>query len=689
MNNIEILSPCGGMDSVKAAVRCGCDAIYVGLKSFSARANAKNFDLDELENCVKYCHERDVKVYLTVNTLVFDDEIEEALSLVKEAAKRDIDAVIVQDIGLSYLIKKAIPDLPLHGSTQMSVHTPYGAKALFEMGFKRVVLARELSKKEIEEIHSFCPEIELEVFVHGALCMSMSGQCLFSAMLGQRSANRGMCAQPCRLPFYLCDSKNALSLKDNSIINYFDELDSIGVTSAKIEGRMKRPEYVATATKACFEQKTFGFVSDKTKHDLSAVFARSGFTDGYFTGHRDKEMFGIRQKEDVISADTKLLKEIENSYKDEVQKIEIDFNFCVKQGEKAELNVSDGVHNITVFSDEKAEKAKKVSLSKERAEENLKKTGGTPYKVKNIEITIDDGIAFPISAVNKLRRNALEQLSQERQIHHNYKFVDYNLPTINTKKQTKISCRACTNDMNIPKNFADFEYIFINLDNIDIDKAKTLRKLGYHIGVEIPRAMFGREKEIIQKLKEVQNINIKDVLCHNIASVYFAKEMGFTVHAGFSMNFTNSFSLLWAKVYGIKDAELSLEIEQKDAEKLVKFIPTGLVTYGYLPLMLTRNCPVKGAGGNCSSCKKSAKLQDRKKEQFSVFCHENYVEILNCVPLILPEKIYKSQNPNFTVFHFTVENSVENKEKTLEKLSQNLKFERFTHGLYLRGVKGC
>ena len=284
MKKIEILAPAGSFDSVIAAVRSGADAVYLGEKAFSARSSAKNFDDEELKKATAYCHIHGVKVYVTINTIVFDDELEKLKKAIISAAEADVDALIVQNMGVARLAHRLVPDLALHASTQMSIHTASGVKALYEMGFKRVVLAREMSKKEIEK----CCEIpvELEVFVHGALCMCVSGQCYLSAMIGARSGNRGSCAQPCRLPFSVNNQKggHALSLKDNSIVNHLDELQNMGVASAKIEGRMKRPEYVSAAVRACVEQRDFGFISDKTQKMLRGVFSRTGFTDAYYIG---------------------------------------------------------------------------------------------------------------------------------------------------------------------------------------------------------------------------------------------------------------------------------------------------------------------------------------------------------------------------------------------------------------------
>ena len=351
VNKIEILAPAGGMDSLIAAVRSGADAVYLGEKRFSARASAKNFDDDELRRATDYCHIHGVKVYVTLNTLVFDDEFESLAQAIRAAALAGVDALIVQNMGVARLARKIAPELPLHASTQMSVHTASGVRALYELGFKRVVLAREMTREEIIKAAEI--PVELEVFVHGALCMCVSGQCWFSAMLGSRSGNRGACAQTCRLPFSVNNQKGgyALSLKDNSLIDHLSDLQDIGVASAKIEGRMKRPEYVSAAVKACVEQRDLGFVTDETAAQLRGVFSRTGFTDGYYTGKRGKGMFGTRTRDDVVSADEKLLAQIRAGYKNEIQNVPLAGTFTVNCGERAELTVSDGINTVRISSE--------------------------------------------------------------------------------------------------------------------------------------------------------------------------------------------------------------------------------------------------------------------------------------------------------------------------------------------------
>lgn len=684
MNKIEILSPAGGPDSVIAAVRSGADAIYIGAKTFSARAGAHNFDEEEMRECVRYCHERGVKVHLALNTLIFDDEMETALALARSAAKADIDALIIQDIGLVSLIKKAIPELPLHASTQMTVHTPYGAKALYEIGFERVVVSRELSLEEIKRIRESCPEVELEAFVHGALCMCVSGQCYFSAMLGGRSANRGMCAQPCRLPMRFKGNDHALSLKDNGSLHYLRELQKIGVASAKIEGRMKRPEYVAAATTAAKEARDMGEIRPETQENLRSVFSRTGFTDGYLSGQRGEEMFGYRRKDDVVTADSQLLKELRLSYKDEAQRVAVSFRLTVKAGEKMTLSADDGERVVTVESEKVAEIAKNLPLSRERAEQSLRKTGNTPYQITEIITDLDGKAAVSAAALNALRREALDRLSERRAVWHDYRINEIDIEDhLDEGDDAELKDWICSKDLAIPKTCRD-QQIFVALDGLsDDEQVKRMLDDGYAIGVEAPRVMFGNEREVYERLKRLRATGVSELLAHNIAAVYIGRELGYNVHAGFGMNLANSWSLKWAKDYGIADAEVSVELSEKQIDHLKKAIPVGMIRYGYLPLMICRNAP---AGKN-ETCKTDEFLQDRKNEKFRVVTKESDTEIYNCVPILMPQREKEEKRRVFNIIRFSVENSVDNKEKILEKLRENRGFERFTHGLYTRGVK--
>lgn len=685
MSKIEILAPCGGIDAVVAAVRSGADAVYIGAKEFSARASAENFDHTQLIQAVEYCHIRGVLVYLTLNTVVFDEELEKAGEIIISAAKAGIDALIVQNMGVATLAKKLVPQFPLHGSTQMSVHSLSGAKLLYEMGFKRVVLSRELSRNEIKEIADNCP-IELEVFVHGALCMSVSGQCYFSAVLGSRSGNRGRCAQPCRLPFSV-DNKEGygLSLKDNSLIDYIQDLEKIGVTSAKIEGRMKRPEYVAVATQACVQQRDQGFVSEETKEKLEKVFSRTGFTSGYYKSKRGYEMFGYRRKSDVVSATESLFSAIRNTYKEERKAVEIKGVFIGRIGESPYLQVTDGVNSIVAKSDILCEKALKKPLEINRCKDQLMKTGGTPYYFSDIEIDLEKGITMPFSEINKLRRDALDNLSQLRKKSRNYTINDCKFektPPHKAKKQKKY-CRLTT--VKIGEGFKKADMIFVPL----FSKAEEIKKLiadGFNIGVEIPRALFSRENRVMEKLMEVKALGVKDVLCNSLAAVYITKTANMKIHGGFGLNFVNTLDLLWAERYGFTDTELSFEITFKQIENLGGNLPRGIITYGYLPLMLTRNCPNKSKNIDCKNCKGQGKMKDRLGKTFKFYCDSYGTEIVNTALLDVRDKAEILKNIDFQLFRISVENSVENVEKIEDFLSYNLKSSAKTNGLYLRGI---
>lgn len=687
MNKCEILAPAGSMESVVAAVRSGANAVYIGAKEFSARASAENFSIDEIKDVTAYCHERDVAVYLTLNTLIFDTELEDALALCGKAYKAGIDAVIVQDMGLASLIRKSMPDLALHASTQMSIHTPSGAMALKELGFKRVVLARELSKAEIKEIAD-AVDIELEVFVHGALCMSVSGQCYFSAMLGSRSGNRGRCAQPCRLPFKVKGGNGyALSLKDSSLMGYLRELEEMGVKSAKIEGRMKRPEYVSAAVRACREGLDLGKVSDETSETLRSVFSRTGFTDGYYKGKRDKNLFGYRMKDDVTSATEKLFAQIRNSYKDEQRVVGLDMSLELKSGEKAQLTVTDGKHTVTVYSETAAEIAVSSPLSRENAEKNLSKTGGTPYYAENIEFSTDGKAIIPAKELNALRREALAQLGALRAQVREAEI----LPVELSKTGTKVNCKAQGfvarfTDTDVPSECKEAQRIYVPLF-APIEEYERLLGDNYNVCAEIPRGMFGIESQIKLRLHELKKIGVKGVLASNLGAVYLANSMGFEVHGGFGLNIVNTESLIAFEKMGLKSAELSFELTKNQIKNIGGTIPRGIVAAGYLPLMLLRACPNLNSQVKCRDCNGFSKMQDRLGESFILKCDGNCTEVLNSVYLTLCNEIDIFCGTDFLTFRFTVENSVEKVENIRSFSSKHPYFSKITRGLYQRGVK--
>ncbi len=406
---LEILAPVGGEEQLTAALRCGADAVYFGLQNFNARRNADNFNGEGLGDTVRKCHEHSCRVYITINTLVFDDELEEVYRSVDTAAKAGADALIIQDFAVAAYAKEHYPELKRYASTQMAVHNSEGVKALQNWGFDRVVLARELSLKEIKKIIDETGA-DVEVFVHGAHCMSLSGNCYLSSMIGGRSGNRGLCAQPCRLDCSVCGRDHALSLKDLSYMDHIKELADAGVMSLKIEGRMKRAEYVAASVTACRNAR------EGKPYDLSSlrsVFSRSGFTDGYLTGNRTLDMFGYRTKDDVMAASSDVLKSLSRLYEKEAQTVVVDMFFSAKAGEKVTLTLSDGDIWVTCEGDIPQD-ARTQSMTKESVRKNLSKLGGTIYYLRDLQADIEEGLMLPVSSLNDLRRKAVAMLTDAR-----------------------------------------------------------------------------------------------------------------------------------------------------------------------------------------------------------------------------------------------------------------------------------
>lgn len=680
---MEILAPAGGADTIMPAVRTGADAVYLGARELSARASAKNFDMDELKETVEYCHGRGVRVYLACNTLVLDDELEKALYIIKQACEMHVDALIMQDIGLVSLVRKAAPDMRLHASTQMSVHTIKGVELLHRMGFRRAVLSRELSRDEIAEIAAKSP-IELEVFVHGALCMSVSGQCYFSAMLGGRSGNRGACAQPCRLPFSVDGGTgHDLSLKDCSVVPYLRELDAMGVASAKIEGRMKRPEYVAAAVAACRQSLDTGRADPELMQRLEAVFSRSGFTDGYYTGKRGVSMFGIRSKEDVMSATNKVFGSIHTMYKDERQSVPVSADLRVCRNEAAALIVSDNDGNTVSETGAVPEAALKVPLTEERCSSYICKTGGTPFKIDRMDITLDEGLSMPALELNSLRRNALDRLLGMRSKKPAIAYKGTSLPVLSgERKGIPKYFRARFTNGDIPDSFLDSELIYVPLTLKD-SELEALMDRGFAVAVEIPRGMFGIENKIYSRLKEVQALGINEVLASNLGAVELAKSLDMDIHGGFGLNIMNTASIEWAEREGLLDVEVSFELTSGQISKLGGRLPIGIISSGRLPLMLTRNCPAD----NSSKRPSPMILRDRKGMEFPLQTYGACTEVLNSVPLDLSDRRKELVGVDFEVLRFSVENSVETGENLQLFNSEKCRKGLYTRGLYYRGVE--
>lgn len=662
----EILAPAGSMESLVAGVRSGANAIYLGGKSFNARRNAGNFDNEEMKKAVEYCHQRGVKVYLTLNIIVSDEEMREAYNAVKDALSNGIDAFIVQDIGVAKMIREHFPTARLHGSTQMSIMSPSGAKAVEQMGFKRIVLPREMSLDEIKEIRENTL-LELELFVHGALCMSVSGQCYLSSMIGSRSGNRGLCAQPCRLPFTAGgNATHALSLKDLSLVSELDKL--VGITSLKIEGRMKRPEYVSAAVSAV-KKAIDGKYTPSDEFMLRSVFSRSGFTDGYLNAKLGKNMFGTRQKEDVVSASNSVLKEIAKNYEKEVPLLPVNIDFVCKNGENALLKMTSGDKSVKVVGDV-PEKAINKPMTVESLTERLGKLGGTQFYANEVNITVDDGLILPASKINEMRREAVEKLNKTDKISFKYKAFD--VVRAKAKNSTPYATASFKSAAQIPDKHP-FKTVFIPIDSSVEDFVDN------RAGVVLPRGLFGIENELKSKLEKLKKAGVNKALCGNIGSYQLCKDMGFEVWGDFGLNVFNSVS---ANL--VERPILSFELTQSQINN-INAPDTGMLVYGYAPLMLTRNCPIKNDIG-CFECNGHGHLTDRKGMKFPVICSDfPCVEMLNCVPTYMLDRLDEIHT-DFIHFAFTVES-----EKQVENIISLYKSGakpdfKYTRGLYQRGA---
>ena len=670
----EILAPAGSMETLVAALRSGADAVYVGAKEYSARSSAVNFDLQELQQASELCHKYHAKLHLAVNTLLTDRELSAFQEFILKAVSCGIDACIVQDLGILKLLHSMIPELPLHASTQMSIHSAEGALQAKSLGCSRVVLAREMSLEDLKAVSTL--PIETEVFVHGALCMSVSGQCSFSSVVGGRSANRGQCAQACRLPWKTPSGKNpvALSLKDLSLVEHVQELQKIGVDSFKIEGRMKRPEYVASAVTA-LKMALNGEKPDMEK--LQATFSRNGFTDGYFTGKR-KNMFGFRTKEDVL-AGQKVFKEIQETYRKERTVSEIKFSMQLHAGKPACLTAEDSEQNQAVVFGEIPEIAQKSPLTVETLQKSLQKLGDTIYSCGEVELINPDNLILTASQCNAMRREIAEALNQERIKKQTpvYKIFPENLPEIKTFPQPEKRIR-----MHI-RNLKQLKAVSEEICCIPLSLAGQCRP-EQNFYLEAPRIVPNQEK-YISRLKEYYQKGWRNLICHNLADIRIGKEIGYVLHGGYGLNCTNQITAVSLMEQGLQDLTCSYELSAKSLNFLAEKMPCGAFLYGRIPMMLFRLCPVKAQDGchrqNCS-------MTDRTGRKFPLYCNPDYdyIEMLNPEILWLADKLSKFHNLAYYDFYFT-EETPEQIQKILENYqnqSGTVPANR-TNGLYFKG----
>lgn len=634
-NPIEILAPVGGREHLLAAVRCGADAVYLGGKGFNARRNAENFEENTLSEVVSYCHARNTRVYVTLNTLVMDDETPALLAAIDAIAKSGADAVITQDLAVAALSRACCPSLALHASTQMAIHNAAGARMLESLGFSRVVLARELTLEEICEIRKNS-EIELEAFVHGALCTSVSGACYLSSVLGGRSGNRGLCAQPCRLDFRFGQKPFALSLKDMSHLEHAVALAEAGVCALKIEGRMKRPEYVAAAVTAA-KKALQGIGYDGVR--LQKVFSRSGFTDGYLTGRRTNDMQGVRLEED--KRESRRSQWIFTAmYCREHDRVPVRMALNVR--EIAVLTVTDGAHT-TKASSPLLEGA--TPLTPERAREVLKSTGGTPFSIESLEL--EGNLALPAAALSRMRRETLAALLALREKPAPHPVLPLVLPRHAPHDPGTHAYRVRAERLaQIPSD----ESVAARILPVSEILAHPECLADSTLIAELPALIFpGEEDALLETLRELRERGLSAALAENLGAIEIARAAGLAVHGGHGLNLTNTRALEEAARLGLADATVSFELRMEKIGRLGASLPRGALVYGRLPLMRLRRCP---AQSGCATCDGRPKLIDRMGATFPLLCSEKrYTTLLNSVPLA----VRPLPGTDFSTLYFTLE----------------------------------
>ncbi len=691
-NQFEILSPAGSLATLKAAVNNGADAVYIGGKAFSARKNAVNFSDEEIIEAIRYAHLYGAKVYVTVNTIISDSELSQVYDFVKFLYENQADALIIQDLGVLKMIKESFPDFEVHASTQMTIHNADGARLAKELGFSRVVLSRELSFAEIKNI-SQNVDIELEVFVHGALCMSYSGQCLMSSFLGARSGNRGACAQPCRLPYTLCDSskkplsqkdKYLLSLKDLCLIDEMRTLKECGVKSLKIEGRMKSIEYVSLVTSVYDKYRNGGTVSKEDYNALKSIFSRSGFTKGYLEENTGRHMLNYDRNNDSVydKIDPAVLARAEELAVKSSQKITFDAKVTLDDASPMVLTVCAKGKTVTVKGEVLSEKALNVSLDSQRVKAQILKTGSTPFVLGEFTADIKDGLSLPVKEINDLRRRALNELESELSAIRNgdgvYPFkpvtaypdkkdkVMYNAEVRNTA-QALAALEAGFDKILVPyglyiRNKAFFDKY---LERIALVAPPIMRDNRKFAGDALPREIY------ISNLSQFKTFEGKEVT------------------ADFRINAFNSHSVNQLKCMGAVSVCLSPEMNIRQISAIKLTLPAEVIAYGRIPVMTVQNCAVKSAMQGCSCTDGVYYLKDRKGVYFPLFTDKlTCTNVLyNSAPVYMGDRLEELPGGVSALrFIFTLESAEEIKD-IYNKYKNNEKTDDiFTRGHFYRGV---
>ncbi len=637
----ELLAPAGTYKAVEAAIEAGADAVYFGGKSHNARIFADNIEDGELDSLLALCRAYGVKSYITLNTLTHTREMDEVLRFAEKLYASGADALIMADIGMASQIKKYIPDFELHASTQMSGHNTDAARRLAELGFSRMVLAREMPLRDIK---SFCDSspIEAEVFIHGALCVSASGQCLFSSVVGGRSGNRGECAQPCRLPYSTVSSKKEsypLSLKDLSLASHIPSLVEAGVASLKIEGRMKSPEYVRDVTKIyrTLLDERRAANSDEIA-ELARIFSRSGATDGYFTENVGPAMLGVRTEKDKENSRGRV------PFEKLTKKIPIEMSAELRTDKPSRLTVRTAEKEVTVCGAAPMA-AENSPTPKENIIRQLTKLGNTPYTAEKTDVTCDDNILIPLSKINELRREAVSALTAPSDARTGFK-----LPDIKKEKKSITKERSRCARFLFSKNIPEKEKLDGFFDIVYLPIAEYIAHPHEAVnGVILPPVIFDSEMDEVEKmLISAREAGIVHALVSNIGHIELAKKHGFLCHGDFRLNIYNTESAETYIALGLCDVIISPELTLAKARDVEA--NAGIVVYGRLPLMTLERCVIE----DCSACESNSfTLTDRMGISFPVFREYPHRNVLyNSVPTYMADRADALERNRLPAHHF-------------------------------------
>ena len=692
---IELLAPAGSMEALHAAVQNGANAVYLGSGMFNARQGAKNFSPQALAEAVKYCHVRGVAVHLTLNTLVSDKESGELCELIRQAAMAGVDAFIVQDLGVIRFCREIAPHIPLHGSTQMTIHSLPGVLLCAAWGMTRVVLSRELSREEIAYICKNSP-IEIEVFGHGALCMCYSGQCYLSSAIGGRSGNRGRCAQPCRQSYGYgrWENRYPLSLKDNCLVKHLQELKAMGVASLKLEGRMKRSEYVAAVTNVYRRALDGEEVTQDMLKQLYTAFNRQGFTDGYYTGKTGQAMFGVRQD---TKENEEFLKQMRQSYEAvENPLVPIRFQALVTAA-GCSLTVTDELGNVCTAYGPQPQYAMHVALDEQNLSARLVKTGGTPYRCVEVVCDIEPGLILSAAAINALRRECLNQLTAVRarrenpQLYKPAKTVIY----AGSNQPPELTVQVTAREQVTPaliRMRPRVLYVPVNLLAEDLAWALELRSQVVVCAV-LPRIVHDDELPALkQTLKTLRNLGITQALVGNLGLLLPLRECGIAARGDMGLNIYSSAAVNMARELELRSVLLSPEMTLPQIRDVSKGVPCELMIYGRMALMVTENCLIKGRTGVCSCNQGATKLVDKTGAEFPVIkdCGTCRSILLNGKKLNWLDR--REDLDRMGLWAVRLCFTTENPREVDQVLADYLEPQPFdpgacTRGLYMRGVE--